>query len=165
MSNLNRQFLFQKQHISKSKAHVRSHSLARSPACVLHRLTTIHSRNQKQVARESALKFNPRVEIISYHANIMEPQFGLMWFKSFDLVLNALDNVGALTSFCSLETSINLNRTRESAARRYVNKMCIAANVPLCESGTEGYLGQCTVHYVRPISTLFYSQRPDVETL
>lgn len=27
-------------------------------------------------------------------------------------------------------------------ARRHVNKMCMAANVPLVESGTAGYLGQ-----------------------
>jgi len=40
LSNLNRQFLFQKQHISKSKAHV---------------------------ARESVLKFNPEAKIHSHH--------------------------------------------------------------------------------------------------
>lgn len=27
-------------------------------------------------------------------------------------------------------------------ARRHVNKMCLAAGVPLVESGTAGYLGQ-----------------------
>jgi ubiquitin-like 1-activating enzyme E1 B len=27
-------------------------------------------------------------------------------------------------------------------ARRHVNKMCMASNVPLVESGTAGYLGQ-----------------------
>ena len=40
----------------------------------------------------------------------------------FDLVLDALDNV---------------------AARRHVNRMCLAALVPLIESGTQGFLGQC----------------------
>ncbi|KAG9299634.1 hypothetical protein G9A89_020805 [Geosiphon pyriformis] len=97
LSNLNRQFLFQKQHIKKSKAHV---------------------------AKESALKFNPNVEIISHHANIKDPQFNVDWFKRFNIVMNALDNL---------------------EARRYVNSMCLAANVPLVESGTEGYLGQVTV--------------------
>ena len=29
-----------------------------------------------------------------------------------------------------------------SAARNHVNRMCLASNVPLIESGTEGYLGQ-----------------------
>lgn len=27
-------------------------------------------------------------------------------------------------------------------ARRHVNKMCLAANIPLLESGTSGYTGQ-----------------------
>ena len=31
------------------------------------------------------------------------------------------------------------------AARNHVNRMCLAANVPLVESGTAGYLGQATV--------------------
>lgn len=43
VSNLNRQFLFQKQHVGKSKA---------------------------AVARETALSFNPKVNIIHHHASI-----------------------------------------------------------------------------------------------
>ncbi|KAF9355250.1 E1 ubiquitin-activating protein uba2 [Mortierella sp. AD094] len=97
LSNLNRQFLFQKQHIKKSKAHI---------------------------ARASALAFNPNVNIVSRHQNIKEQEFSVDWFKGFDLVMNALDNLDA---------------------RRHVNKMCLAANVPLIESGTAGYLGQVTV--------------------
>ena len=38
-------------------------------------------------------------------------------------------------------------------ARRHVNKMCMAANVPLVESGTAGYLGQ-----VQPILKVRQSQ-------
>ncbi|CAG8792001.1 15681_t:CDS:10 [Cetraspora pellucida] len=97
LSNLNRQFLFQKQHIKKSKA---------------------------QVARESALKFNPNASIVAHHANIKDPQFNIEWFKSFDIVMNALDNLDA---------------------RRHVNTMCLVANIPLVESGSEGYLGQVTI--------------------
>ena len=44
------------------------------------------------------------------------------WFECFDIVLNALDN---------------------QKARRYVNEMCISRNLPLIESGTGGYEGQC----------------------
>ena len=44
------------------------------------------------------------------------------WFKSFNIVLNALDNQNA---------------------RRHVNEMCIAQDIPLIESGTGGYEGQC----------------------
>ncbi|KAI8911481.1 hypothetical protein EDD86DRAFT_202483, partial [Gorgonomyces haynaldii] len=98
LSNLNRQFLFQKQHIKQPKA---------------------------IVARESALKFNPKVNIKAHHNSIFEPQFDLDWFKGFQLVLNALDNI---------------------AARRHVNQMCLAADIPLIESGTAGYLGQVTIH-------------------
>ncbi|KAF9095607.1 E1 ubiquitin-activating protein uba2 [Mortierella sp. AD031] len=97
LSNLNRQFLFQKQHIKKSKAHI---------------------------AKASALAFNPNVNIVSRHQNIKEQEFSVDWFKGFDLVMNALDNLDA---------------------RRHVNKMCLAANVPLVESGTAGYLGQVSI--------------------
>ncbi|KAI9475988.1 MAG: hypothetical protein EXX96DRAFT_575352 [Benjaminiella poitrasii] len=97
ISNLNRQFLFQRQHVKKAKAHV---------------------------AKESALKFNPEAKITSLQANIKEPQFNVQWFKQFTMVLNALDNLDA---------------------RRHVNTMCLAADIPLVESGTQGYLGQAYV--------------------
>ncbi|KAJ1032523.1 hypothetical protein NDA16_000546 [Ustilago loliicola] len=94
LSNLNRQFLFQKQHIKKPKS---------------------------IVAKQTASSFNPLVNIVAHHANIKEPRFGVAYFQRFDLVMNALDNLDA---------------------RRWVNKMCIAADVPLIESGTTGFLGQ-----------------------
>ncbi|XP_043471679.1 SUMO-activating enzyme subunit 2 [Leptopilina heterotoma] len=94
VSNLNRQFLFQKQHVGKSKA---------------------------AVARETALTFNPDVKIVHYHDNITSADYGLSFFKKFTMVMNALDN---------------------RAARNHVNRMCLAADVPLIESGTAGYEGQ-----------------------
>lgn len=97
LSNLNRQFLFQKKHIKKPKS---------------------------IVARETALTFNPNVDIIAHHSNIKEPQFGVSYFQQFAIVMNALDNLDA---------------------RRWVNKMCLAANIPLMESGTTGFLGQTAV--------------------
>ncbi|CAG8664916.1 2864_t:CDS:2 [Racocetra fulgida] len=45
------------------------------------------------VARESALKFNPNANIVAHHANIKDPRFSIEWFKSFDIVMNALDNL------------------------------------------------------------------------
>ncbi|KAL5114703.1 E1 ubiquitin-activating protein uba2 [Pleosporales sp. CAS-2024a] len=97
LSNLNRQFLFRKEHIKKSKA---------------------------LVAKDSALKFNPNVKIEAYHDNIKDSRFNVAWFKTFHIVFNALDNLDA---------------------RRHVNKMCLAANVPLVESGTTGFNGQVQV--------------------
>jgi molybdopterin/thiamine biosynthesis adenylyltransferase len=47
--------------------------------------------------------------------------FNIDYFKRFDLVLNGLDNL---------------------EARRHVNRLCMAAEKPLIESGTAGYLGQ-----------------------
>ncbi|KAM9807906.1 SUMO-activating enzyme subunit 2 [Neosynchiropus ocellatus] len=97
VSNLNRQFLFQKKHVGKSKA---------------------------QVAKESALTFCPTANITAYHDSIMNPDYNVEFFRQFMLVMNALDN---------------------RAARNHVNRMCLAADIPLIESGTAGYLGQVTV--------------------
>ncbi|KAJ4480099.1 hypothetical protein J3R30DRAFT_3669821 [Lentinula aciculospora] len=94
LSNLNRQFLFRKKDVKKSKS---------------------------IVAARVAGDFNPNIKIKPIFGNIKEEEYDLEWFKGFDLVLNALDNLDA---------------------RRHVNKMCMAANVPLVESGTAGYLGQ-----------------------
>lgn len=46
------------------------------------------------------------------------------WFSTFRLVFNALDNIDA---------------------RRYVNRMCLAADIPLIESGTTGFNGNVQV--------------------
>lgn len=67
LSNLNRQFLFQKQHVKRPKA---------------------------LVAKETASNFNPHVKINAIHGNIKEQQYDVDWFKGFDLVMNALDNLG-----------------------------------------------------------------------
>merc|ERR1719328_779081 len=58
------------------------------------------------------------------HDSITNPTYGVSFYKQFAMVLNALDN---------------------RAARSHVNRMCLAADVPLVESGTAGYLGQVTV--------------------
>ncbi|QSS62990.1 ubiquitin-activating enzyme [Histoplasma capsulatum] len=76
------------------------------------------------VAKEVASKFRRDVSLHAYHANIKDPQFNVEFFESFDIVFNALDNLDA---------------------RRHVNRMCLAANVPLIESGTTGFNGQVQV--------------------
>lgn len=77
-----------------------------------------------KVAKESAAKFNPHIKLEAYHADIKDAKFNIDWFAKFDIVFNALDNLDA---------------------RRYVNKMCLAADVPLIESGTTGFNGQVQV--------------------
>jgi molybdopterin/thiamine biosynthesis adenylyltransferase len=79
-----------------------------------------------QVAREAVLKFKPEMNITAHHANVKNPEFNVDFFKQFNVVLNGLDNVDA---------------------RRHVNRLCLAAGVPLVESGSTGYLGQvCFLH-------------------
>lgn len=80
--------------------------------------------NGSQVAKDAAHKFNPQVKLEAHHANIKDPQFNVEWFRGFEMVFNALDNLDA---------------------RRHVNKMCLAADVPLIESGTTGFNGQVQV--------------------
>ncbi|KAI9687726.1 MAG: E1 ubiquitin-activating protein uba2 [Bathelium mastoideum] len=88
------------------------------------------------VAAETAAKFNPNVKIHPHHANIRDPQFDLEWYRSFALVFNALDNLDA---------------------RRYVNRMCLAADVPLIESGTTGFNGQVQP-IMRPIHCIVWAK-------
>lgn len=92
MSNLNRQFLFRKEHKGLSKA---------------------------IVAKETLLKLNPDLNLVAFQSNIKE--FGIKYFKQFDLILSALDN---------------------QEARSYINSMCVALNKPLFDAGTTGYKGQ-----------------------
>lgn len=97
LSNLNRQFLFQKCHVGKPKA---------------------------IIAKESVLRYNPNANIEAHHDSIMNTKYNVDYFKQFSIVLNALDN---------------------KAARSHVNRLCLAAEVPLIESGSAGYLGQVTL--------------------
>ncbi|UYV84845.1 UBA2 [Cordylochernes scorpioides] len=97
VSNLNRQFLFQKKHVGQSKAFV---------------------------AKESAERYNPKCKIEAIHGSILDSKYDVQFYSRFALVINALD-------------------TR--IARSHVNRMCLAANIPLLESGSAGYLGQTTL--------------------
>jgi len=65
------------------------------------------------------------------------PPYGVNFFKKFSLVMNALDN---------------------RAARNHVNRMCLAADVPLIESGTAGYDGQ--VELIKKGLTQCYECQP-----
>jgi ubiquitin-like 1-activating enzyme E1 B len=65
------------------------------------------------------------VSYTAHHGNVCDNDtFNVQFVQHFDLTLNALDNV---------------------VARRRVNRLCLAAGVPLIEAGTTGYLGQVNV--------------------
>eukprot|EP01095_Lingulamoeba_sp_RSL-Kostka_P009222 TRINITY_DN3172_c0_g1_i1.p1 TRINITY_DN3172_c0_g1~~TRINITY_DN3172_c0_g1_i1.p1 ORF type:complete len:606 (+),score=241.75 TRINITY_DN3172_c0_g1_i1:801-2618(+) len=81
-------------------------------------------KSKSEVAAESALEFNPLTNIKAYQGNVKDEKFGVEFYKQFAIVLMALDNV---------------------EARRHVNRLCLAADVPVVESGTQGYLGQVQV--------------------
>lgn len=105
VSNLNRQFLFNKSHVGKSKAEIAGEVAVKKFAHV----------NITHEGKERA------VRVVPSHSSIFNQEFDVDRFRSYTLVINALDNL---------------------AARSHVNRMCLAANVPLIESGTEGYIGQ-----------------------
>ncbi|CAI5470384.1 unnamed protein product [Closterium sp. Yama58-4] len=81
--------------------------------------------SKAKVAREAAMALCRSASIIAHHGSVLQPDFDVSFFSRFSLVLNALDNL---------------------PARRHVNRMCLAAGVPLIDSGTTGFLGQVTVH-------------------
>jgi molybdopterin/thiamine biosynthesis adenylyltransferase len=89
-----------------------------------------------QVARETMLKLNPTLNIVSHHKNIKEEEFGILFFKQFDIIITALDN---------------------AEARSYVNNICVTLNKPLLEAGTTGYAGQVFIirNSYKCIITLF----------
>ncbi|CAN8072688.1 unnamed protein product [Agarophyton chilense] len=97
VSNLNRQFLFRRHHVGKSKA---------------------------TEAAKAVSAIAPATKITAVMANIKNNTFDVNFFRRFTLVCNALDNL---------------------EARRHVNRMCLAAAVPLIESGSTGYNGQASV--------------------
>jgi ubiquitin-like 1-activating enzyme E1 B len=94
VSNLNRQFLFRNEHVGQPKA---------------------------VVAAAAAMAFNPDAKVTAHYGNVKDTKFGISYIQTFNIVLNALDNIDA---------------------RRHVNRLCLAAEVPLIDSGTTGYLGQ-----------------------
>lgn len=73
---------------------------------------------------------NPDVHIVARQANIKDEDFNQDYFREFTMVMNALDNLDA---------------------RRHVNRLCLAQNINLIESGTQGYMGQvrCRVSCIR----------------
>ena len=98
VSNLNRQFLFRREHVGQPKA---------------------------TVACDSIRRLCPSIQIEPFHGDVItDPRFDISFYKHYDLVINALDNV---------------------QARQHVNRMCLLCSKPLIDSGSTGYNGQATL--------------------
>lgn len=98
VSNLNRQFLFRREHVGQPKANV---------AC------------------DSIRRLCPSIHIEPFHGDVLtDSRFDISFYKQYDLVINALDNV---------------------QARQHVNRMCLLCSKPLIDSGSTGYNGQATL--------------------
>jgi ubiquitin-like 1-activating enzyme E1 B len=141
LSNLNRQFLFRKADIKKSKALVASafaHQFNPGPG---------PSENSSVDGPGStggvAVDPGKGVNIKARHGNIKEPENDVEWMKGFDLVMSALDNMGTC-DLCNILAHQADTQASFVDARRHVNRLCVSAGVPLIESGTQGYLGQVT---------------------
>jgi ubiquitin-like 1-activating enzyme E1 B len=118
VSNLNRQLLFRSQHVGMAKCTV----ACQVAADMVPALSTSESDHPTTTTTTTT---TPVVRYQAHHGNVCDSaKFNVAFVQGFDLVLNALDNV---------------------EARRRVNRLCLAANVPLVEAGTTGYLGQVTV--------------------
>ena len=76
---------------------------------------------------DMASKFNNDMHVFPHYDNIKSSTFSIEFIATFSIVLNALDNVDA---------------------RRHVNRLCLAAQVPLIDSGTTGYLGQVNTAFI-----------------
>lgn len=98
VSNLNRQFLFNKSNVGQSKSEVAIEI----------------AKNEYALSKEN-------LNLKAIHKSITLSEFDVDFFRQYSFVINALDN---------------------RAARSHVNRMCLAAEIPLLESGTAGYTGQ-----------------------
>jgi len=65
---LNRQFLFRRAHVDRSKA---------------------------EVAAEAVRQFRPAARVVAHHGNVKDARFGVEFVSKFDVVVNALDNLEA----------------------------------------------------------------------
>ena len=128
ISNLNRQLLFRSQHVGMPKCTVACEVATNMvPPLTLPSDDGNDDDDEKPTNNDNNNTANnlPSILYQAHHGNVCDTsKFNVPFVKQFDLVVNALDNV---------------------EARRRVNRLCLAADVPLIEAGTTGYLGQVTV--------------------
>ena len=117
-TNLNRQFLFRPRHVGMSKALV----AARVASAWIdpYRPPSDGELDARDLPAPTSSPSGGS-KVLGILGNIRDAAFDGSFFRLFRVVVNGLDNV---------------------AARKHVNRMCMAAGVPLVESGTMGYNGQ-----------------------
>lgn len=87
ISNLNRQFLFRKEHVGKSKVEVATEAIKK-----------IRTDINIKYFHDSVLRF---FYFLSKKLKfIFSEKFGVSFFQEFSIVLSALDNKGKLLAFC-----------------------------------------------------------------
>ena len=141
VSNLNRQFLFRARHVGQPKSSV---AAAAAAALAPEDVEIVAEGGRGSgggggsggagapptpaavAAAAAAAAIIPKATVTPHRGDVRSSEYGASFFSRFDLVLDGLDNV---------------------AARRHVNRLALAAGVPLVESGTAGHLGQVTVHF------------------
>jgi ubiquitin-like 1-activating enzyme E1 B len=78
-------------------------------------------RSKAEVAAEALRSLRPLVDIKAYHMDIRDPSFGVDFFRRFNLVVSTVENV---------------------EDKPHVNRLCLAANVPLISAGASEFTGQ-----------------------
>ncbi|OTF70478.1 SUMO-activating enzyme subunit 2-like protein [Euroglyphus maynei] len=106
VSNLNRQFLYNKTHVGKSKAVIAAEIAI------------------ERFAHRDPLTNRPLSIITPIHDSILNLKYDRQFYQQFTFIINALDN---------------------NATRVHVNRLCLAADRPLIESGSARYCGNVTL--------------------
>lgn len=102
VSNLNRQFLYNKTHVGQSKAVVAA------------------SVSVERFSHRDPVTGCPISVVKPIHDSILKLNFNRQYYQQFTFVINALDN---------------------NTTRVHVNRMCLAADIPLIESASASYNG------------------------
>jgi molybdopterin/thiamine biosynthesis adenylyltransferase len=81
-------------------------------------------RSKAEVAAEALRSLRPLVDITAYHMDTRDASFGVDFFRRFNVVVSMAENV---------------------EDKCHVNRLCLAANIPLISAGASEYMGQVGV--------------------